>query len=306
MEFGLELSAQAARCVSCGRQAAPLQGDADLAADHSADRNRWTRESLVARELTYLDFDVLLERGHRGRLPELEGSERAPAGQTPVAFTVPFLAGPGEHPPAAGRPRRRPASTPRDRRHRPSRRATVPRALFHDQLEVDHYPQPRRGGRPPNRRGLPDPPAHVGRPGPARAALGVPLRWDRMVTGRAWTHLVRYLEVSDPSPSPCSPLQILVMIAGPSDYPQLDVSKQKEWTQLRPGLAPLEQANQVQGHPAGDRHPGRLRQQLRRADAPCCTSSATAAGLDLGAGSWSWRTVWVAAGRSAARTLGGY
>jgi hypothetical protein len=223
----------------------------------------------VARELTYLDFDVLLERVGKSRRRYRARVVNAPAGQTPpVAFTMPF--------------------TPQDleifvlrigRPRRVVRRIDAPetaavkifggqlyRALFHDQLEVNLLRSlseaAAKGAGLRIRLRLSDT--------PELAELPWEFLYDqtrnRFLSLSDRTPLVRYLEVSDP-PRPLTvspPLQILVMIASPSDYPQLDV--EQEWTKLRTALAPLEQANQVQVTRLETATLAALRRQLRRAD----------------------------------------
>jgi CHAT domain len=80
------------------------------------------------------------------------------------------------------------------------------------------------------------------------------------------TPLVRFLEVPDPPRAllVSPPLRVLVMIASPSDYPQLDV--EQEWRKLRVALGALEQAGHVRLERLETATLGALRQRLRRDD----------------------------------------
>jgi hypothetical protein len=221
----------------------------------------------VARELTYLDFDVLLERAeqdtYRARVVN------APAGHSaPVPFTMPFTPMELENfVLRIGRPRRvvRRVDAPETAAIK-TFGGQLYRALFHDDLEINLL------------RSLSEATAQ-------RAGLRIRLRlsdtpelaelpWEflydktrnRFLCLSDRTPLVRFLEVPDP-PRPLTvspPLHVLVMIASPSDYPHLDV--EQEWTKLRTALAPLEQASQVQVTRLETATLAALRQQLRRAD----------------------------------------
>jgi CHAT domain/WD domain, G-beta repeat len=221
----------------------------------------------VARELTYVDFDVLLERGEEGTYRARVVN--APAGQTPsVAFTLPFTPLELENfVLRVGRPRRivRRIDAPETAAIK-SFGGQLYRALFHDQLEVNLL------------RSLSEATAQ-------RTGLRIRLRlsdtpelaelpWEflydqarnRFLGLSDRTPLVRFLEVPDP-PRPLTvspPLQVLVMIASPSDLPRLDV--EQEWRNLRTALAPLEEAGQVQVTRLETATLAALRQQLRRAD----------------------------------------
>jgi hypothetical protein len=222
---------------------------------------------MVARDFTYLDFDVLLERAehdtYRARVVN------APAGQTPpVAFPMPFTPLELENfLLRIGRPRRvvRRIDAPETAAIK-TFGGQLYRALFHDDLEVNFL------------RSLSEATAQ-------RAGLRIRLRlsdtpelaelpWEflydqtrnRFLCLSDRTPLIRFLEVPDP-PRPLAvspPLHVLVMIASPSDYPPLDV--QQEWTKLRTALAPLEQAGQVQVTQLETATMAALLQQLRRAD----------------------------------------
>jgi hypothetical protein len=221
----------------------------------------------VARELTYLDFDVLLERGEQDTY--WARVINAPAGQTPpIIFTLPFTPLELENfVLRIGRPRRgvRRIDAPETTAIK-TFGGRLYRALFKDDLQVNLL------------RSLSE-----------AAALGAGLRirlrlsdtpelaelpWEflydhtrnRFLCLSERTPLVRFLEVPDP-PRPLTfspPLQVLVMIASPSDYPQLDV--EQEWAKLRTALAPLEQASQVQVTRLETATLAALRQQLRHAD----------------------------------------
>jgi CHAT domain-containing protein len=221
----------------------------------------------VARELTYLDFDVLMERGdqgaHRARVVN------APAGETPpIAFTVPFTAQDLEmFMLRIGRPRRvvRTLDAPETKAIK-TFGGQLYRALFHDDLEVSllrslSEAAARRTGLRIRLR-LSDT--------PELAELPWEFLYDasrnRFLCLSHRTPLVRFLEVPDP-PRPLAispPLQVLVMIASPSDYPQLDV--EQEWNKVQGALAPLEQAGQVHLTRSETATLAALRRQLRRTD----------------------------------------
>jgi CHAT domain len=222
---------------------------------------------MVARELTYLDFDVLIERGDEGTYRARVVN--APAGQTPpIAFSVPVTPLELENfVLRIGRPRQV------VRRLDAPETATIKafggqlyRALFHDHLEVSLL----RSMSEANAKGaglrirlrLSD--------APELAELPWEFLYDqtrnRFLSLSDRTPLIRFLEVSDPPrPLPVRPpLQILVMIASPSDYPQLDV--EQEWIKIRTALGSLEQADQVHVTQLETATLAALRQRLRRAD----------------------------------------
>jgi hypothetical protein len=222
---------------------------------------------MVARELTYLDFDVLLERDEPGTYRARVVN--APAGQTPpVAFTMPFTPLELENfVLRIGRPRRvvRRVDAPETAAIKDFG-GRLYRALFHDQLEVNLLRSlseaAARGAGLRIRLRLSDT--------PELAELPWEFLYDatrnRFLCLSDRTPLVRFLEVPDP-PRPLTvspPLQVLVMIASPSDHPQLDV--EQEWTKLRTALAPLEQAGLVQVARLETATLAALRQRLRRAD----------------------------------------
>ncbi len=86
---------------------------------------------------------------------------------------------------------------------------------------------------------------------------------NRFLTLSAETPLVRYLDLPERIQplAVTPPLRVLVMIASPSDYPQLDVDQ--EWTKLKKALGDLERRGLVvlerleEGLPDGEAVPGR-------------------------------------------------
>jgi hypothetical protein len=78
------------------------------------------------------------------------------------------------------------------------------------------------------------------------------------------TPLVRYLEVADPVRvvSVTPPLRILVVIASPSDLPQLD--SEQEWSNVTAALSQLTQRGTGGGGAAAKPTMGALQRQLRR------------------------------------------
>jgi hypothetical protein len=221
----------------------------------------------VARDLTYQDFDMLLERAdqdaYRVRVVN------APAGPTPsVTFTVPFSQLELENfVLKIGRPRRvvRRVDAPETAAIK-SFGGQLYRALFHGELELNllrSQAQAAANGRGLRLRlRLSDT--------PELAELPWEFLYDRtrnlFLALSHRTPLVRFLEVPDP-PRPLlvsPPLRVLVMIASPSDYPQLDV--EQEWTKLCDALRPLEQAGDVQLERLEAATLAALRQRLRRAE----------------------------------------
>jgi hypothetical protein len=223
----------------------------------------------VARDLTYLDFDVLIERADHGAYRVRVVNP--PAGPTSsVTFTVPFSKLELENfVLRVGRPRR------------VVRRVDAPetaaikifggqlyRALFHDDLLISLE-------------------RSLGEAAANDAGLRLRLRlsdtpelaewpWEflydevrnRFVCLTDRTPLVRFLEVPDPPrPLPVSPpLRVLVMISSPHDpgFAELDV--EQEWTKLHGVLDGLEQAGLVQLERLEAATLGALRQHLRRDD----------------------------------------
>jgi hypothetical protein len=223
----------------------------------------------VTRGLSYLDFDVLIERAGEGAYRVRVVN--APAGPTPSStFTVPFSQLELENfVLRIGRPRRvvRRVDEPETAAVK-SFGNQLYRALFHDELEVNLL-----------------------RSQSQAAAMGMGLRlrlrlsdtpelaelpWEflydrarnRFVCLSDRTPLVRFLEVPDPPrPLPVSPpLRVLVMISSPRDpgFAELDV--EQEWTKLHGVLSGLEQAGLVQMERLETATLGALRQQLRRDD----------------------------------------
>jgi hypothetical protein len=199
-------------------------------------------------ELGYLDFDVLLEKAAAGAYQARVVN--APAGlPAPVPFSMPlsplevenFLL-------RVGRPRRGTA-----RRIDSPESAAVKAfggqlfaALFHDDLresllrslgEAEHQ---QRGLR--IRLRLSE--------CPELAELPWEFLYDqqrnRFLNLSRHTPLVRYLALPDPprSLAVSPPLRVLVMIASPNGYPELDV--EQEWGKLKEALGGLEQAGRVE------------------------------------------------------------
>ncbi len=246
----------------CQRQ---LQAHACLAAPPLAERA--DEEALVARELTYLDFDVLLERA--GETTYRARVLNAPAGQTPPArFTVPFSPLELENfLLRIGRPRRvvRRLDAPETAAIK-TFGAKLYGALFQGALEVNLLrSQSEAAAKQAGLRirlRLSDAPELGGLPW---EFLYDPTR-NRFLCLSDRTPLVRYLEVPDP-PRPLTvspPLQVLVMISSPGDYAQLDV--EHEWARVHDALAPLRQAGRVRLERLEAATLATLRQRLRRDD----------------------------------------
>jgi sRNA-binding protein len=223
----------------------------------------------VARDLTYLDFDVLIERAdhdaYRVRVVN------APAGPTSsIGFTVPFSQLELENfVLRIGRPRRvvRRVDEPETAAIKAFGNQLY-RALFHDELEVNLLRSQSQA---------------------AAAGMGLRLRlrlsdtpelaelpWEflydrvrnRFVCLSDRTPLVRFLEVPDPPrPLPVSPpLRILVMISSPHDPGFVELDVEQEWTKLHGVLDRLEQAGLVELERLETATLGALRQHLRRGD----------------------------------------
>jgi carbon-monoxide dehydrogenase large subunit len=218
-------------------------------------------------QLAYLNFDVLIDRAGEGiyRARVLD----APAGQTlPVLFTQPFAELELENfLLRIGRPRRN------------LRRIDVPQmetiktfggrlfdTVFRDELRVSLLSSYNRADSQDAglriRLRLSD--------CPELAELPWEYLYDR-VRNRFFclsdhTPLVRFLELPDPvrvlliSP----PLRVLVMIASPSDFPQLDV--EQEWAKLNTALGELVQAGRVTVERLEPATLRALQKRLRRAD----------------------------------------
>jgi hypothetical protein len=223
----------------------------------------------VVRELTYLDFDVLLERVGKSRRKYRARVVNAPAGQTlPVVFTLPVTRLELENLVLRiGRPRRvvRRVDAPETAAIK-AFGGQLYRALFRDDLEVNLLRSlseaAAQGAGLRIRLRLSDT--------PELAELPWEFLYDqtrnRFLSLSDRTPLVRFLEVPDP-PRPLRvipPLHVLVMISSPSDYPQLDI--EQEWIKLHTALGPLEQASQVQVTRLETATLAALRQRLRRAD----------------------------------------
>jgi len=228
---------------------------------------RADEEALVARELTYLDFDVLLERA--GETTYRARVLNAPAGQTPPArFTVPFSPLELENfLLRIGRPRRvvRRLDAPETAAIK-TFGAKLYGALFQGALEVNLLrSQSEAAAKQAGLRirlRLSDAPELGGLPW---EFLYDPTR-NRFLCLSDRTPLVRYLEVPDP-PRPLTvspPLQVLVMISSPGDYAQLDV--EHEWARVHDALAPLRQAGRVRLERLEAATLATLRQRLRRDD----------------------------------------
>jgi hypothetical protein len=221
----------------------------------------------VARDLTYQDFDMLLERA--GQNAYRVRVVNAPAGPTaPVTFTVPFSQLELENfVLKIGRPRRvvRRVDAPETAAIK-SFGGQLYRALFHDELKLNLLRSQAQAAADGSglrlRLRLSDT--------PELAELPWEFLYDQTrnlflaLTKRM--SLVRFLEVPDP-PRPLlvsRPLRVLVMIASPSDYPQLDV--EQEWTKLCDALRPLEKAGHVQLERLEAATLAALLQQLRRGE----------------------------------------
>ena len=221
----------------------------------------------VAQELTYQDFDMLLERADQDAYHvRVVNAPTGPA--PPVTFTRPFSELELENfVLKIGRPRRvvRRVDAPETAAIK-SFGGQLYRALFHDELELNLLRSQALAAA--NGKGLrlrlrlSDT--------PELAELPWEFLYDRtrnhFLALSKRTPLVRFLEVPDP-PRPLlvsPPLRVLVMIASPSDYPQLDV--EQEWTKLCDALRPLEQAGHVQLERLEAATLAALRQRLRRAE----------------------------------------
>jgi hypothetical protein len=197
-------------------------------------------------QFTYEDFDLLIERGLRGKYRARV--LRSPAGESaPVQFTVPFSALELENfVLRVGRPRRgtRGPGRPESAQLKEFG-GKLYGAVFQDELrDVLHrslsQTRARRLGLRLRLR-LADTPELAELPW---EFLYEP-RLNRFLAQSRHTPLVRYLDLPDP-PRPLSvegPLRLLVMIASPTDYPELDV--EQEWSLLTDALAQQQEEGQV-------------------------------------------------------------
>jgi hypothetical protein len=221
----------------------------------------------VARDLTYVDFDVLIERADQGAYRvRVVNSPAGPSSS--ITFTVPFSQLELENfVLKIGRPRRvvRRVDAPETAAIK-SFGGQLYRALFHDELEVNLLRSLSQAAA--NRVGL-----------RLRLRLSdtpelAELPWEYLydLTRNKFlalsdrTPLVRFLAVPDP-PRPLlvsPPLRVLVMIASPSDYPRLDV--EQEWRKLSDALGRLERAGHVRLERLEAATLAELRRLLRRAD----------------------------------------
>ncbi len=222
------------------------------------------------RELSYLDFDLLVEPtgpgAYRARVLD------APTGQTaPARFTMPFSDLEVENfLLRIGMPRRQSV------RGEHSPEATAVRefggrlfdAVFHDEVRValatslDHAESRNSGLRVRLR--LSD------------CAELADLPWEylydrgsrRFLALSEWTPVVRYLEFPGRvRPLPVSPpLRVLVLIASPTDFPRLDVAA--EWDKLRQALG-------AWNAPAGSWSSGCPTEPWRTCSASCAEPTTT-------------------------------
>jgi roadblock/LC7 domain-containing protein len=201
----------------------------------------------VGDQLTYQDFDLLVESGSPGSYKARV--LRSPAGESgPVDFTLPFSAEQLENfVLKVGRPRRGGTRGPGRPESAPLKAfgGQLYSAVFQDELHEtlrNSVSVARAEGMGLRvRLRLRDTPELAGLP------------WEFLYDPRrnhflALSHrtpLVRYLDLPDP-PRPLSvegPLRLLVMISSPSDYDTLDV--EQEWRTLTGALAPLLEAGRV-------------------------------------------------------------
>jgi hypothetical protein len=223
----------------------------------------------VARGLTYLDFDVLIERADQGAYRVRVVN--APAGPTSWStFTRPFSQLELENfVLKIGRPRRvvRRVDEPETAAIK-AFGSQLYRALFHHELEVNllrsQIQATAMGKGLRLRLRLSDTPELAQWP------------WEflydrsrnRFVCLADRTPLVRFLEVPDPPrPLPVSPpLRVLVMISSPRDASFAELDVEQEWAKLHGVLSGLEQAGLVQLERLETATLSALRQHLRRDD----------------------------------------
>jgi hypothetical protein len=223
----------------------------------------------VARGLTYLDFDVVIERADQGAYRVRVVN--APAGPTSWStFTMPFSQLELKYfVLKIGRPRRvvRRVDEP-DTAAIKTFGSQLYRELFHHELEVNllrsQILATTEGKGLRLRLRLSDT--------PELAELPWEFLYDRsrnrFVCLADRTPLVRFLEVPDP-PRPLRvspPLRVLVMISSPRDASFAELDVEQEWAKLHGVLSGLEQAGLVQLERLETASLAALRQRLRRDD----------------------------------------
>jgi hypothetical protein len=223
----------------------------------------------VARGLTYLDFDVVIERADQGAYRVRVVN--APAGPTSWStFTMPFSQLELKYfVLKIGRPRRvvRRVDEP-DTAAIKTFGSQLYRELFHHELEVNllrsQILATTEGKGLRLRLRLSDT--------PELAELPWEFLYDRsrnrFVCLADRTPLVRFLEVPDP-PRPLRvspPLRVLVMISSPRDASFAELDVEQEWAKLHGVLSELEQAGLVQLERLETASLAALRQRLRRDD----------------------------------------
>jgi hypothetical protein len=223
----------------------------------------------VARGLTYLDFDVVIERADQGAYRVRVVN--APAGPTSWStFTMPFSQLELKYfVLKIGQPRRvvRRVDEP-DTAAIKTFGSQLYRELFHHELEVNllrsQILATTEGKGLRLRLRLSDT--------PELAELPWEFLYDRsrnrFVCLADRTPLVRFLEVPDP-PRPLRvspPLRVLVMISSPRDASFAELDVEQEWAKLHGVLSGLEQAGLVQLERLETASLAALRQRLRRDD----------------------------------------
>jgi CHAT domain len=223
----------------------------------------------MARGLTYLDFDVVIERADQGAYRVRVVN--APAGPTSWStFTMPFSQLELKYfVLKIGRPRRvvRRVDDP-DTAAIKTFGSQLYRELFHHELEVNllrsQILASTEGKGLRLRLRLSDT--------PELAELPWEFLYDRsrnrFVCLADRTPLVRFLEVPDP-PRPLRvspPLRVLVMISSPRDASFAELDVEQEWAKLHGVLSGLEQAGLVQLERLETATLSALRQHLRRDD----------------------------------------
>lgn len=221
------------------------------------------------RELTYVDFDLQIERadaGYRARVVD------SPAGQASSEFALPFNALELENfLLRLGQTRN---ALVRDARLADSAEAQAPRlfgqrlfaAVFDNEVQAclrsSQDTVRRQGARLRLRLHLTDVPELATLPWEYlyHATL------NRFLALSAETPLVRYLELPDLilPVAITAPLRLLVIIASPTDHPQLDV--EQEWGRLKTALADLEQRGLLEIERVEDARLAVLQQRLRQLD----------------------------------------
>jgi streptogramin lyase len=216
-------------------------------------------------ELSYLDFDVLVERGDHGYRARVV---TAPSGTTsPIDFTVPFSDLELENfLLKIGHPRSQQVRGFGATWDETIRRfgGTLFDAVFRDDVRVTYATSLEEAER-----------QGVGLRVRLRLA-DVPelsdLPWEflydrgnrRFPALSQWTPLVRYLDLPGRiRPLPVTPpLNVLVVVAGPTDFPALDV--ESEWQKLQDALQDLQRVGRVQLDKAEAGTLSALQRQLRR------------------------------------------